>query len=93
MYSSVSTQFKKVDHSLNPRQFRVGNFVAEERAKTIDFNSKNDTEPAKSGTHSEIIFAKTLSENKSNATMNIRDIRDKYRHKFARNGGTKTIGS
>jgi hypothetical protein len=56
-------------------------------------NSKYTTEPAKSGTHSEIIFAKTLSENKSNPSMNIKDIRDKYKSKYARNGGTKSIGS
>jgi len=46
---------------LNPRQFRVGDVVSEIRTKTIDYNSKTITEPAKSGTHSEIIFAKTLS--------------------------------
>ena len=93
MFCSVSgASFKKIDHSLNPRQFRVGNFVSEDRARTIDMNSKYTTEPAKSGTHSEIVFAKSLSENKSNATMNIKDIREKYKSKFARNGGTKSIG-
>ena len=38
--------------------------VSESRTKTIGLNALLDTAPAKSGTHSEIIFAKGVSENK-----------------------------